>query len=334
MEKASSHKKTKPTRRKGAQRAGAVKRRAHAAGRVSTNAAAGRVTIASPRASRTTQHTDSAAGRVSTNAAAHRAGRTAQRSSTNSNRSVSSPHTPLREKFATINPAVQVILGFLLAAFIMFMLSFCVHKVQARLDDSFPVNVEKWRSTVEVACTDVGVDSKWVDVILAMMQAESSGDVHVSSVVGASQDIMQAAEGCAGVNEGRKNVVELGEDGLAGWGITPSIEVEGESATSSIYAGVIETKQNIDVFEGWLGAIDMDDLGKIGLVAQGYNYGYEGWFAYCKRNGITEWSYDASAAYQEIQPGGTTNHGQKVINFYVDATENKRDAEGAEGSGS
>ncbi len=184
---------------------------------------------------------------------------------------------------------------------------------------TFPSKVEKWRSTVETACNDSGLDVKWTDTVLAMMQTESGGNLDVYSVVGADNDIMQAGEGIAGTTAGRRNVVELGASALHAWGIDPSLTVNGDTATSSIYAGVLETKQNVDLFEGWLGDIDTDDTGKVGLVAQGYNYGAEGWFKYCKARGITSWSYEDSKAYQSIQRGGTAMHGGKVITFYNSA---------------
>ncbi len=181
---------------------------------------------------------------------------------------------------------------------------------------SFPSKVEKWRSTVETACSDAGLDIKWTDTVLAMMQAESGGNLDVYSVVGADNDIMQAGEGIAGVTAGRRNVVGLGDSALRAWGIDPSLKVKGDTGTSSVYAGVLETKENVDLWEGWLGSLDTDDTGKIGLIAQGYNYGAEGWFKYCKARGITSWDYEDSKAYQNIRSGGTAMHGGKVITFY------------------
>ncbi len=191
----------------------------------------------------------------------------------------------------------------------------------------FPADVEVWRSTVHTACEDADLDTKWVDTVLAMMQAESGGDMQISSVVGCRHDIMQAGEGCAGVYEGKKNVVELGSAALLAWDISPSISFGGNTAIASIYAGVIETKENINLLEDWLGEVDVSDLGKVGLVAQGYNYGYEGWFAYCKHNGITSWSYDASQTYKYNHGGGTVDHGQKVMDFYQEALDRKSDGQ-------
>ncbi len=180
----------------------------------------------------------------------------------------------------------------------------------------FPDTVEYWRPTVAAACKDLDLGTEWEDAALAIMQVESGGNINVSSVVGCSEDVMQSGEGCAGVNAGSRSVTLLGANGLAGWNAVPSIAVPANSGTASIYAGVIEIKENIEHLESWLGPIDPNDVGKIGLIAQGYNYGCAGWSAYCQRNGITTWTYEASATYQSMQPGGTTTHGQKVMEAY------------------
>lgn len=190
----------------------------------------------------------------------------------------------------------------------------------------FPADVEVWRATVKTACEDVELDTKWIDTVLAMMQAESGGDIEINSVVGVRRDIMQAGEGCAGVYAGKRNVVELGSAALMAWDISPSIAFSGNTATASIYAGVIETKSNVDLLEDWLGEVDVSDMGKVGLVAQGYNYGCDGWFAYCRHHGITSWSYEASQNYKFNHGGGTVNHGQKVIDFYEEALQQKADS--------
>ncbi len=233
------------------------------------------------------------------------------------------------EAWAVIQPSIAIIVGiglliFIAATTVTVTITVAVvhHVMEVRAaNQEFPNEVEQWRKTVEIACDDVGLDDKWEDVILAMMQAESGGDTDVYSVVGCNEDIMQAGEGCAGVTAGSENVIGLGEAGLAAWGIDPSIDVSPNTAVASIYAGVIETKQSVDLFEGWLGSIDVSDTGKIGLIAQGYNYGFAGWFAYCQANGVTSWTYDDSLAYQSISGGGTAEHGGKVISFYEAAND-------------
>ena len=205
--------------------------------------------------------------------------------------------------------------------------------VRSDADTVFPGDVEVWRSTVATACEDVGLDVKWTDTVLAMMQAESGGDLDVSSVVGCRHDVMQAGEGCAGVYAGSQDVVKLGSDALLSWGLSPSVSFGGNTATASIYAGVLETKQNVDLLEDWLGDVDVGDLGKVGLVAQGYNYGADGWFAYCRHYGIVSWDYDASQSYKWNHGGGTADHGQKVMNFYEEAKDRKAGGETADDEG-
>lgn len=221
-------------------------------------------------------------------------------------------------KFLSLQPAHRVAACAVCAVFLA-VLVFGISSALTRHQAGFPDSVEQWRPTVETACKDVGLDIKWVDTVLAMMRAESVGDTEVGSVVGASCDIMQAGEGCAGVYQGDKDVIDLGSDALAAWGITPNQAFDGGTPTASIYAGVLETKMNVDLFEGWLGPIDVSDAGKIALIAQGYNYGAQGWFDYCSKNGITSWTLEASQAYQNIVGGGTAGHGGKVADYYTAA---------------
>lgn len=189
-------------------------------------------------------------------------------------------------------------------------------KTTASSVGNFPDKIEKWRGTVETACKDIELDTKWVDTILAIMQAESGGNTGIYSVRGVSRDIMQAAEGCAGTNAGKRDVIEKGSSALAAWGYSPSINFDGETCTASIYAGALETKQNVELWEGWLGPIDVNDTDLVAQIAQGYNYGADGWFAYCHRNGIKDWDYADSKYYSGVIGGGTANHGAKVVTFY------------------
>lgn len=186
----------------------------------------------------------------------------------------------------------------------------------------FPEEIEQWRPTVAAACKDTGLGLKWEDTVLAIMQAESGGDDTVASVVGSSEDVMQSSEGVAGINAGAKSVTNLGATGLVAWDVRPSIAVPANSSTASIYAGTLEVMQTVGAFEGWIGTINTNDTGKIGLIAQGYNYGYWGWSNYCESYDITTWTYDASLTYQSIHGGGTATHGQKVMDFY-DAARNE-----------
>ena len=236
----------------------------------------------------------------------------------------------LIESANDVKPAHRIIVGVIIAVVavsLMFGVANKIHHMKT-VSSGFPDAVEQWRPTVETACKDAGLDTKWVDTVLAMMQVESGGDASVGSVVGAGEDVMQAGEGCAGVNAGSKSVIVLGASGLAAWDITPSQPVYANTATASIYAGVIETKLTVEMFEGWLGPINVNNADVIALVAQGYNYGPDGWFRYCYANGITAWTYEASLGYQYSHGGGTADHGQKVIDAYVAARTNANTSTG------
>ena len=236
----------------------------------------------------------------------------------------------LIESANDVKPAHRIIVGIIIAVVavsLMFGVANKIHHMKT-VSSGFPDAVEQWRPTVETACKDAGLDTKWVDTVLAMMQVESGGDASVGSVVGAGEDVMQAGEGCAGVSAGSKSVIALGADGLAVWGITPSQPVYANTATASIYAGVIETKLTVDMFEGWLGPINVNNADVVALIAQGYNYGPDGWFQYCYANGVTAWTYEASLGYQYSHGGGTADHGQKVIDAYVAARTNANTSTG------
>ncbi len=236
----------------------------------------------------------------------------------------------LVESANDVKPAHRIIIGVIIAVVVvslMFGVANQIHKMRTA-SDGFPAAVEQWRPAVETACKDAGLDTKWVDTVLAMMQVESGGDASVGSVVGAGEDVMQAGEGCAGVNAGSKSVIALGASGLAAWDITPSQPVYANTATASIYAGVIETKLTVEMFEGWLGPINVNNADVVALIAQGYNYGPDGWFQYCYANGITAWTYEASLSYQYSHGGGTADHGQKVIDAYVAARTNANTSTG------
>ena len=166
--------------------------------------------------------------------------------------------------------------------------------------------VEAYRADVVRACGDIGLDERWANLMLAMMQQESGGNPNVSSVTGASGDVMQAAEGAYGwvIREG--------------W---PEHGVDAQTPRASIYAGACELKMNLELWEGWLGGIDVSDTGKIKLVVQGYNYGAYGWFSWCKANEIREWSLEASRTYSKTKmpahAKGTPEHAERVMRYYA-----------------
>lgn len=166
--------------------------------------------------------------------------------------------------------------------------------------------VEAYRADAVCACSDVGLDTKWVNLLLAMCEQESGGDPNVKSVLGVKGDVMQAAEGAYGwiIREG--------------W---PEHDVLAQTPRASIYAGALELKMNLELWEGWFGDIDVTDTGKIMLVVQGYNYGAHGWFSWCQENGVREWSLDASKTYSQTKmpahAKGTPAHADLVMRYYA-----------------
>ena len=156
-----------------------------------------------------------------------------------------------------------------------------------------------WEQTVKDAENYHGVDSKYTDLALAMIQVESSGDVNVDDY----HDVMQAREGDGG---------SLLIDGL------PDIGISACTPEASIYGGVLEMRNCLADFEQYMGrSADPASSNDMALVAQGYNYGHLGWFMWLSANGITEWSLEASEQYQQTIGGiGTANHGGKIIEAY------------------
>lgn len=178
-----------------------------------------------------------------------------------------------------------------------------------------PAEVEQWRGAVTEACTDCGVDAKWTNLILAMMAQESGGNPGVSSVLGAREDVMQAAEGAYG------SVIWNGSAQLAAYGVTPTSPFEAQTARASIYAGVLEFKDNLALWEGWLGPIEVTDIPKLKLLVQGYNYGANGWFSWCRSLNIREWTLEKSQLYSDTRmpagAKGTPNHAELVMRYYA-----------------
>ena len=164
---------------------------------------------------------------------------------------------------------------------------------------------ERWRDTVTQACTRTGLGAQWDDAVLAMMVVESGGDIGVSSVTGAKSDLMQAAEGKYG------SIVTSGSEkyGLAAG--TPE---------ASIYAGTLEFKQNLKLWKAYLGGIEPDEGEKIQLVVQGYNFGADGWFEWCRANGVRSYTVDVAQRYSDTEmpagAKGTPTHAQKWLEAY------------------
>ncbi len=165
--------------------------------------------------------------------------------------------------------------------------------------------VEKWRGTVAQACTDCGLGDEWTDAILAAMYVESGGDEDVRSVEGVKHDIMQAAEGKYG------DIVKMGSSRYG---------VKAQTCEASIYAGVLEFKQNLELWHDCFEQITPQDAGEIQLVIQGYNFGAVGWHRWCKANGITEYTVELAQKYSDEKmpedAKGTPTHAEKWLTAY------------------
>lgn len=164
---------------------------------------------------------------------------------------------------------------------------------------------EYWRPVIVQACEDTKISAEWADALLALMYIESGGDTSVESVEGVANDIMQAAEGSYG------KIVKKG---------SKKYDVNAQTPEASIYAGVLEFKQNLKLWRDYLGSIKPADSDKIQLVVQGYNFGADGWHAWCKKRGITSYTVEAAQEYSDTEmpedAKGTPAHGEKWLAAY------------------
>lgn len=140
-----------------------------------------------------------------------------------------------------------------------------------------------------------------------MMAQESGGSLSVLCWPGGvhRQDIMQACEGAFGswiINGG-------GPHNLTA--CTPK---------ASIWAGTAELKQNLDLWDGYLGGIEPHEVDKIKLVVQGYNFGARGWYSWNVRHGYTAYTLERAETYSAtVMPAGakgTPSHAEKVMRYY------------------
>lgn len=182
----------------------------------------------------------------------------------------------------------------------------CIWRVGSwQVFDAKYADCEKWRDEVTRACTDCELGGQWADAVLAAMVVESSGNLGVDSVLGVKNDIMQAAEGAWGWI-----VVD-------GW---PERGLEAQTPQASIWAGVLEFKQNLELWDAYLEGITPEQPEKVQLVVQGYNFGADGWFQWCKDNGIRAYDADVARRYSdEEMPSdakGTPSHAAKWLEAY------------------
>ena len=123
---------------------------------------------------------------------------------------------------------------------------------------------EGYRSKVETEAANYDM-SDYVDLILALMMQESSGQ---------GTDVMQSSEGAYNTKYPQSPN-----------GIT--------DIDYSISCGIQELKYALNK----AGVTGPDDLDHIRLALQGYNFGADVYFNYLEKNGITSWSVESSEAF-------------------------------------
>lgn len=206
---------------------------------------------------------------------------------------------PIRTRSQKVTRVVLVISVFVVMAMA------CAAALVSQNDNAKYAACEQYRPVVEQACKDCELDVGWTDCLLAAMLVESGGDKNVKSVLNVKNDIMQAAEGAYG------NIVKNG------W---PQHNVKAQTTEASIYAGVMEFKQSLALWESYLGIITPDDTTEIELVIQGYNFGSEGWLAWCKAKGIRAYTVELAQEYSDTKmpanAKGTPTHAQKWLTAY------------------
>ena len=131
---------------------------------------------------------------------------------------------------------------------------------------------EGYRSKVEAEAANYDM-SDYVDLILALMMQESSGQ---------GTDVMQSSEGAYNTKYPQSPN-----------GIT--------DIDYSISCGIQELKYALNK----AGVTGPDDLDHIRLALQGYNFGADVYFNYLEKTGITSWSVESSEAFAKIASGET-----------------------------
>lgn len=138
-------------------------------------------------------------------------------------------------------------------------------------ETTFPEQVEQWRDFVVERCeanndpnSDIDL-TLFVNAILATIQQESGGSV-------AGGDIMQCAES------------GYSKKGLPSTWTNEQVSID------------VGVRVFYDCLKGW-GVSDPTDFEGLKMVAQGYNFGYAGFFAWARENGYTKWSLEMSQKY-------------------------------------
>lgn len=131
---------------------------------------------------------------------------------------------------------------------------------------------EAYRGDVEQVAATYDM-SDYVDLILALMMQESSGQ---------GTDVMQSSEGAYNTRYPQ----------------TPNGITD---VDYSIACGIQELKYSLEK----AGVTGPRDLPHIKLALQGYNFGADVYFSYLAKNGITSWSVSSSEDFAKMASGAT-----------------------------
>lgn len=139
-------------------------------------------------------------------------------------------------------------------------------------DYSINASCEAYRSQVQTIAADYGMES-YTDLILALMMQESSGQ---------GNDVMQSSE--CGYNE--KYPQKPG-------GIT--------DPAYSIQCGIQELKYALER----AGAAGPEDIDRISMALQAYNFGTDVYLNYMEEQGLNVWSAESAQAFARWASGET-----------------------------
>ncbi len=178
----------------------------------------------------------------------------------------------LREKQVFRQKLLLALLPVCFLAFIL--LASAVFRTGRSSQEQTTVNAacESYRPQVEEAAARYGM-SGYVDLILALMMQESSGN---------GPDVMQSSEGAYNTRY-------------------PQVPNGISDSAYSIECGIQELKYSMEK----AGVKSPADTGRIKLALQGYNFGADVYFSYLSEHGITSWSEKSSEAFAEIASGHT-----------------------------
>jgi len=165
-------------------------------------------------------------------------------------------------------------LCFILFLIIILSLSFLILRPLRTSRQTHMINsaCESYRSDVEQVAAKYDM-SAYVDLILALMMQESSGQ---------GTDVMQSSEGAYNTQYPQ----------------TPNGITD---VDYSIACGIQELKYSLTKAD----VTGPNDIANIKLALQGYNFGADVYFNYLEKNGITSWSEESSKAFAEIASGET-----------------------------